>query len=127
MGKIENMNLLPFLLPVVMLVVFIAVRRIGLVKAVEARGLLRNGAQVIDVRNRSEFRARHLPQAVSMPVDTIEAVATERLGDRNQALLLHCQSGVRSGMARKKLRALGYTRVYNLGSYDRASRIVGGA
>jgi rhodanese-related sulfurtransferase len=44
--------------------------------------------------------------------------------DKNQALLLHCQSGVRSGVARKKLIALGYPNAFNLGSYGRAMQIV---
>jgi rhodanese-related sulfurtransferase len=41
-------------------------------------------------------------------------------------LLLHCHSGMRSGMARKKLVALGYTHAFNLGSYSRAVQIVKG-
>jgi rhodanese-related sulfurtransferase len=44
--------------------------------------------------------------------------------DKNRALLLHCQSGMRSGVARKKLKALGYPNAFNLGSYRRAEEIV---
>jgi rhodanese-related sulfurtransferase len=40
-------------------------------------------------------------------------------------VLLHCQSGMRSGLAMKKLKRLGYANVFNLGSYSRASHIVG--
>jgi rhodanese-related sulfurtransferase len=40
-------------------------------------------------------------------------------------ILLHCQSGMRSGVAKKKLNALGYSNAYNLGSYGRAAEIVG--
>jgi len=38
-------------------------------------------------------------------------------------LLLHCAAGVRSAMAMKALRGLGYKHAYNLGSYDRAASI----
>jgi rhodanese-related sulfurtransferase len=46
--------------------------------------------------------------------------------DKNQELMLHCLSGMRSGVARRQLRAMGYTRVFNLGSYHRARKIVSG-
>ena len=48
-----------------------------------------------------------------------------RVTDKNQVLLLHCHSGARSGMARKRLIELGYTQAYNLGSYERAARVAG--
>jgi rhodanese-related sulfurtransferase len=46
--------------------------------------------------------------------------------DKNRVLLLHCQSGARSKVARKKLIALGCPNTFNMGSYDRAARIVSG-
>jgi rhodanese-related sulfurtransferase len=46
--------------------------------------------------------------------------------DKNQVLLLHCQSGMRSGVASKRLKRLGYAKAFNLGSYSRAARLVGG-
>jgi rhodanese-related sulfurtransferase len=42
-------------------------------------------------------------------------------------LLLHCLSGMRSGMAKQKLKSLGYANVFNLGSLARARKIVGKA
>jgi rhodanese-related sulfurtransferase len=56
----------------------------------------------------------------------IEANLTRRVKDKNQVLLLHCQSGARSGAAKKKLIALGCPNVFNMGSYARAERIVTG-
>ena len=55
-------------------------------------------------------------QAINIPLDEIEAGAPKRLKDKNQTLLLHCASGMRSGMAQRKLTGLGYTNVFNLGS-----------
>jgi rhodanese-related sulfurtransferase len=46
--------------------------------------------------------------------------------DKNQVLLLHCHSGSRSGEARRKLKAMGYTQSFNLGSYERAAEILSG-
>jgi rhodanese-related sulfurtransferase len=46
--------------------------------------------------------------------------------DKSHVLLLHCASGMRSGMAQKKLNSMGYnTNAFNLGSFGRTGRIVG--
>jgi phage shock protein E len=87
---------------------------------------LRNGAVIIDVRNPNEFESGHLMQAQNLPLDRIEMLATSVIKDKNKPLLLHCSSGVRSSMAKKKLEDLGYKNVYNLGSYERAGKIITG-
>ena len=46
--------------------------------------------------------------------------------DKNKVLLLHCTTGIRSNLAKKRLIALGYKNAFNLGSYDRAEKIVSG-
>jgi rhodanese-related sulfurtransferase len=38
--------------------------------------------------------------------------------------MLHCQGGMRSTKAKKLLDGLGYTNVFDLGAYSRASQIV---
>jgi phage shock protein E len=85
---------------------------------------LKNGALLIDVRSPAEFSSGHLPNAINLPLEEIETSLPRRVKDKNQVLLLHCQSGMRSGVARSKLKGLGYTSAFNLGSYARAARIV---
>jgi phage shock protein E len=104
--------------------VFIGLKRTGLVSARAAREYLKNGALVIDVRTVGEFNSGHLPNAINIPLDEIETVLPNRVPDKNQVLLLHCQSGMRSGMAKGKLKTLDYTNVFNLGSFGRARSIV---
>lgn len=105
--------------------VFTLLKRLGQISPRTARTHLAQGARVIDVRSQAEYAAGHLRRAVNMPLDQIEAVAPLQLSDRSQVLLLHCQSGMRSAMAAKKLARMGYTQTFNLGSYARAARIVG--
>jgi phage shock protein E len=105
--------------------VFIGLKRSGLVSVRTAREYLKNGALVIDVRTVGEFNSGHLPNAINIPLDEIEIVLPNRVPDKNQVLLLHCQSGMRSGMAKGKLKTLGYANVFNLGSLARARSIVG--
>ncbi len=101
-------------------------KRMSQISASAAADHLKHGALVIDVRSPAEFSSAHLRQAINMPLPEIEQLIPGQVKDRNQVLLLHCQSGARSGVAKKKLAAVGYTQAYNLGSYDRAARIVEG-
>jgi rhodanese-related sulfurtransferase len=92
----------------------------------EAQAYLNKGARVIDVRTPGEFSAGHLPNAINIPLAQIQSGVPLPLKDKNQVLLLHCQSGIRSAMAKKLLDSRGYTNVFNLGSYSRAAQIVAG-
>ena len=90
----------------------------------DALAHLKNGALVIDVRSPGEFNSGHLPAAINIPLDEIETALPRRVKDKNRVLLLHCQSGMRSGTAKGKLNSLGYANVFNLGSYGRAESIL---
>lgn len=107
--------------------VFFLLKRAGQLSSKEALAHLKSGALVIDVRTPAEFNSGHLPGAINLPLDKIESALPRQVRDKNQVLLLHCQSGMRSGVAKKKLRALGYANAFNLGSYGRATQIVKGA
>jgi phage shock protein E len=104
---------------------FFLFKRSGQISAKDAKALLSNGALVIDVRSPGEFNSGNLARAINIPLDEIDSALPRRVKDKSQALLLHCQSGMRSSMAKKKLNALGYARAFNLGSYARAAQIVG--
>ena len=106
--------------------VVLMMKKSGQISARDAAAHLKNGAWVIDVRSPDEFRSGHLRDALNLPLDDLVAAAPERLKDKNQILLLHCLSGMRSGMAQRKLQALGYANVFNLGSLNRARQICGG-
>ena len=79
---------------------------------------------MIDVRSPGEFNSGHLAKAINIPLDEIETALPKRVKDKGQMLLLHCASGMRSGMAKSKLIGMGYTNAFNLGSYGRAESIV---
>jgi rhodanese-related sulfurtransferase len=120
------MNWTTLLVVAVLVTAFLIYSRSGLISVREAQAYLKKGALVMDVRTAGEFVAGHLPSAVNLPVNEIEASWSRRIKDKNQVLLLHCQSGLRSGEAKRKLLALGCPNTFNMGSYARAARIVGG-
>jgi phage shock protein E len=109
------------------LVAVFLLNKSGLISAKDAQAQLKNGALVIDVRSPGEFESGHLPGAINIPLDEIQTAMPRRVADKNQVLLLHCQSGMRSGMAKRTLKAMGYTNAFNLGSLSRAETLVGDA
>jgi len=90
----------------------------GIVDAPAARKLVAAGVQVVDVRTRAEFDAGHVPGAVNIPFDEI-AQRTAEVGPPSTPVLLYCKSGRRSGIAGETLRKAGFTKIYDLQSYDR--------
>jgi phage shock protein E len=107
-----------------LLLVFLWTRRVGQIPVKAAAAYLKNGAMLIDVRSPSEFASRHLPRAVNVPLSGIESALPRLVQDKHRVLLLHCQSGMRSGVATKTLTRSGYTQVFNVGSYSRAESTV---
>ncbi len=118
------MNWAGILLFAAALALLFVLRRVGLISARAAREHLKNGALVIDVRTQGEYAAGHLRKAIHLPLEQIETALPKRVPNKNTVLLLHCQGGQRSAMARRQLQALGYTQAFNLGSMARAARIV---
>jgi rhodanese-related sulfurtransferase len=119
------MNWTTILVVVMVVSIVFMMKKSGRISAGAALAHLKNGALVIDVRSAGEFNSGHLPAAINIPLDEIETALPRRVKDKNQILLLHCQSGMRSGLAKNKLKTLGYANVFNLGSLARARKIVG--
>ncbi len=119
------MNWLILAIAAALLAGIFILKRASLLPAAKAQQLLQQGASIVDVRETTEFAAGHLPGAVNIPLGTLKSELPRRFPDKNQVLLLHCLSGMRSGIARRQLRSLGYQNAYNIGSYARAESVVG--
>jgi len=124
MTKINAMNWTPILIIAAIAAVVFMIKKTGQISAKDALEKLKNGALVIDVRSSGEFNSGHLTDAINIPLDQIESAVPKRVKDKSQVLLLHCASGVRSGMAKSKLIGMGYTNAFNLGGYGRAESIL---
>lgn len=118
------MNWTFLLILVLGIAIWFALRQMAFVQARTALHHLKQGAKVIDVRNPDEYAARHVRPAINIPLSELDRRITEVAPDKNTILLLHCQGGVRSGMAKRQLERMGYRQVFNLGSYGRAERIL---
>lgn len=117
-------ELLPWLLPLLLIVGLVVFKMLSQTPKGEVPGLLAEGAVVIDVREPGEFASDHLDVAVNLPMGSLEEKISTTVADKNQPVLLHCLSGARSAVAARKLKSMGYTRVHNLGSLSRAREIL---
>jgi phage shock protein E len=118
------MNWIAIIVAAAIVAVFFMIKRAGQISPKDALEYLKKGAQVIDVRSPGEFSSGHLPNVINIPLGDIETTAPRRVKDKNQVLLLHCHSGMRSAAAMKKLKGMGYANSFNLGSYSRAQSIL---
>ncbi len=118
------MSWTPFLILAAIVAVVLLMKKAGQISAADAQAYLKNGALVIDVRSVGEFNSGHLAKAINVPLDEVETAVPKRVKDKSQVLLLHCASGMRSGMAKSKLQGMGYTNAFNLGGYGRAESIL---
>src|SRR5664280_1038603 len=114
--RIKTMNWTIALIIAVIATIALLLKRVGQISPKDARAYLKSGALVIDVRSPGEFSSGHLPSAINLPLDEIETVLPRCIKDKGQVLLLHCHSGMRSGMAKRKLKVMGYANTFNLGS-----------
>jgi phage shock protein E len=105
-------------------VLFLVIKKAGQVSSKDTLAYIKKGATLIDVRSPAEFSSGHLPGVINIPLGEIETALPRRVKEKNQVLLLHCQSGMRSGVAMKKLKSMGYMNAFNIGSYSRAEKIL---
>lgn len=70
---------------------------------------------LLDVRTVEEFEAGHIPGAICIPNETIGEEEIVELPDKEQKILIYCRSGNRSKQAAKKMAALGYQNLVEIG------------
>jgi phage shock protein E len=88
---------------------------LGLAPKVNYSELVKNGAQIIDVRTPGEFKAGHIRGAVNIPLQTISS-QLERI-KRDKPVITCCASGMRSASAKSILKSSGFEEVYNGGGW----------
>lgn len=69
---------------------------------------------LIDVRELNEWQSARIERAIHIPKDDIAEKIHSHVPNKEQAIYLHCRSGVRSLYAAEKLIELGYQEVYSV-------------
>ena len=98
------------------------------ITAEKAKEMIDNDENVIiiDVRTETEYKEKHIPNAILIPNQTINNEPPSQLVDKNAVILVYCRSGSRSKAASKKLVEMGYINIYDFGgiidrSYEKIS------
>lgn len=69
---------------------------------------------LIDVRERDEWDAGHIDDAIHIPRGFLEFKIEQAVPDKNAEIVVHCASGGRSALSVQALRKMGYLNVKNL-------------
>ena len=88
--------------------------RIREVSVEESLERIKNGANLIDVREDNEWENGHAKNSVHLGRGIIERDVVEKFPDKNTELILYCGGGYRSAMAADSLQKMGYTNVFSM-------------
>lgn len=88
----------------------------NLITYVEAKELLSKNprAVLLDVRSPQEYNEYHLTGAICIPNYELQTKISNIIEDRNQIIIVYCQSGARSSKSVRVLKKMGYNNLYEL-------------
>lgn len=69
---------------------------------------------ILDVRTPEEYAEGHVPNAINVPHDQVEARLAELEAHKNGPVVLYCKSGRRAGLAAEALAKAGFTNLQHL-------------
>lgn len=87
----------------------------GLEDKADFKTLLANGAILLDVRTKDEYKQGHVKNSINIPLDSLSQNLSKLKNDK--PIITVCASGMRSGSATSLLKSKGYE-AYNGGSWS---------
>jgi phage shock protein E len=76
---------------------------------------MKEGAIIVDVRTKNEFQGGHVKGAINLPLDQLRSNMIKL--DKKKPIITCCASGMRSASGKSILKAAGFERVHNGGSW----------
>lgn len=86
----------------------------GIGPKVDYKEAVSNGAVIVDVRTKGEFKGGHIEGSLNIPLPELNKKLNKL--DKNKKVITCCASGVRSGSAKNILKSSGFE-AYNGGSW----------
>jgi|SRR3989344_449371 len=90
----------------------------------DLKNIIANGALIVDVRTPGEYKEGHIKGSLNIPLDKIGEAITWL--QKDVPTIVVCESGSRSAEAVKILKANGFEKIYNGGSWDSLGDIKAG-
>jgi rhodanese-related sulfurtransferase len=87
----------------------------GSAPAVDYVTLVKNGAQIVDVRTPGEYQSGHIRGSINIPLQVLGS--KQNLLDKSKPIITCCASGMRSASAKSILLQKGFSEVYNGGGW----------
>ena len=87
----------------------------GIGPKVDFAELIKNGAQIIDVRTKGEYQGGHIRGSINIPVQNLQNHFSKI--NKDKPVITCCASGMRSGTAKSILKSNDYTEVHNGGGW----------
>ncbi|HAL81398.1 MAG TPA: sulfurtransferase [Mucilaginibacter sp.] len=84
--------------------------------------IIDEGAFLVDVRTTGEFACGNVKGSMNIPLDTLQASLSEFKDKKH--IIVFCQSGGRSSMAKSILEQAGFTNVINGGTWNQVNQFV---
>ncbi len=84
--------------------------------------LVKEGAQIIDVRTPAEYNSGHIKGSINIPLQTL--ISQLNRIQKNKAVITCCASGMRSASAKSILEEKGFTKVFNGGGWQSLERAI---
>lgn len=90
------------------------------ISAEKAKKLIESrGAILLDVRTEEEYYVRTIDKAILLPYDELNSSSAAKvILTRNTPVIVFCNSGRKSSLVVEKLKKIGYTEVFDLGSIN---------
>lgn len=90
-------------------------RLLGMEDKADFKTLLENGAILLDVRTKEEYKQGHINNSINIPLDSLNSSLSKL--EKDAVIIAVCQSGMRSSNAVSLLKKSGFSEVYNGGSW----------
>ena len=88
---------------------------LGLGPKVDYKELIKNGAQIVDVRTKAEYQQGHIKGSINIPLNNLSNHYASLKKDK--PVITCCASGVRSAQGKNILKSNGFAQVYNGGGW----------
>lgn len=88
---------------------------LGFGPPVDFTEMVKNGAQIIDVRTKAEYQSGHIRGSINIPLNSLQDNLSKIKKDK--PVITCCASGMRSATAKGILQSHGYNDVHNGGGW----------
>lgn len=82
---------------------------------------IKRNAIILDVRSKGEYAGGHVSGSINIPLQQLQS-NVDKL-NKNKPIIACCASGARSASATSMLKGMGFTEVYNGGSWHSVQQL----